>query len=192
MDHVDHIIEQWAAERPDLDVSPMAVIGRLSRAATRVDARLDATFARHGIDGAVFDVLATLTRQGAPYRITPAQLADDAMITSSAVAQRLNRLVTLGLVRRLPNPDDRRSTLVELTPAGADLVARVLPEHLATEQELLSGLTADERDTLAALLGRVAEPGSDRPRRAGVSPPRRPPRPGRARRASTAAGRARR
>jgi DNA-binding MarR family transcriptional regulator len=161
MDHVDHIIEQWAAERPDLDVSPMAVIGRLSRAATRVDARLDATFARHGIDGAVFDVLATLTRQGAPYRITPAQLADDAMITSSAVAQRLNRLVTLGLVRRLPNPDDRRSTLVELTPAGADLVARVLPEHLATEQELLSGLTADERDTLAALLGRVADPSSD-------------------------------
>ena len=158
MDHVDHVLEQWAAERPDLDVSPMAVIGRLGSAAARVDARLDATFARYGIDGGVFDVLATLTRQGKPYRITPAQLADEAMITSSAVAQRLNRLVTLGLVRRLPNPDDRRSTLVELTPAGADLVARVLPDHLATEEGLLGGLTADERSTLAALLARVAEP----------------------------------
>jgi DNA-binding MarR family transcriptional regulator len=158
MDHVDHILDQWAAERPDLDVSPMAVIGRLARAATRVDARLDATFARHGIDGGIFDVLATLTRQGHPYRITPVQLADEAMITSSAVAQRLNRLVALGLVRRLPNPEDRRSTLVELTPAGADLVARVLPDHLATEEELLGGLTADERATLAALLARVADP----------------------------------
>ena len=54
-DAVARIQDEWRRERPDLDVSPMAVIGRLGRAAARVDARLDATFARHGIDGAVFD-----------------------------------------------------------------------------------------------------------------------------------------
>lgn len=157
MDHVDRILEQWAIERPDLDVAPMGVIGRLSRAVARVESRLGDTFAHHGIDAGTFDVLATLTRQGVPYRVTPAELADDAMVTSSAVAQRLNRLETLGLIRRLPHPEDRRGKLVELTPAGADLVARVLPDHLATEEELLSSLTAEERRTLAALLSRVGE-----------------------------------
>lgn len=156
MDHVDHILAQWAAERPDLDVSPMGVIGRLSRAVARVQGELDATFARHGIDSGGFDVLATLTRQGPPYRITPVQLAEDAMVTSSAVAQRLNRLESLGLIRRLPNPDDRRGKFVELTPAGADLVARVLPDHLATEEGLLRDLSAEERRSLSALLDRVA------------------------------------
>lgn len=156
MDHVDHILAQWAAERPDLDVSPMGVIGRLSRAVSRMQGELDATFARHGIDAGGFDVLATLTRQGPPYRITPVQLAEDAMVTSSAVAQRLNRLESLGLIRRLPNPDDRRGKFVELTPAGADLVARVLPDHLATEEGLLRDLSAEERQSLSALLDRVA------------------------------------
>lgn len=158
MDHVDHILEQWRRERPDVDASPMGVIGRLGRAVARVESRLDATFAHHGIDAGTFDVLATLTRQGAPYRITPAALADDAMITSSAVAQRLNRLESLGFIRRLPNPDDRRGKFVELTPEGADLVDRVLPDHLATEEDLLRDLSADERTALAALLDRVAPP----------------------------------
>ncbi|RUQ98123.1 MarR family winged helix-turn-helix transcriptional regulator [Labedella endophytica] len=155
MDHVDHILAQWAIERPDLDVAPMGVIGRLSRAVARVQSQLDATFTRHGIDSGTFDVLATLTRQGAPYRITPAQLAEDAMVTSSAVAQRLNRLEALGLIRRLPHPEDRRGKLVELTSAGAELVDSVLPDHLATEEDLLSSLSAEERRTLASLLGRV-------------------------------------
>lgn len=158
MDHVDRILDQWAAERPDLDVSPMGVIGRLSRAVVRVESSLDATFARHGVDAATFDVLATLTRQGAPYRMTPASLAADAMITTSAVAQRLNRLESLGYVRRLPHPDDRRSTLVELTAVGRELVDRTLPDHLSTEERLLHDLSAEERDTLATLLARIGEP----------------------------------
>ena len=157
MDHVDRILAQWRVERPDLDASPMAVIGRLSRAAARVDARLAATFAAHGIDAATFDVLATLARQGPPYRITPAQLASVSMITTSAVAQRLNRLDALGLVTREPNPQDGRGKLVQLTPAGRELLDRVLPEHLATEESLLAPLSADERNTLAQLLARLAQ-----------------------------------
>ncbi|QOD44325.1 MarR family winged helix-turn-helix transcriptional regulator [Clavibacter zhangzhiyongii] len=155
MDHVDRILTQWAAERPDLDASPMAVVGRLARAAGAVAAELDRTFARHGIDASTFDVLATLRRQGAPHRLPPAQLARESMITTSAVAQRLNRLEGLGLVARLPRPEDGRGKLVELTAAGRRLVDRVLPDHLATEEALLAPLDARERLTLAELLGRL-------------------------------------
>ena len=157
MDHVDRILAQWRVERPELDTTPMAVIGRLSRASASVDARLAATFAAHGIDAATFDVLATLTRQGPPYRLTPAELAADSMITSSAVAQRLNRLETLGFVTREPNPSDGRGKLVQLTAAGRALLDRVLPEHLATEEFLLAPLAAGERATLAGLLARLCE-----------------------------------
>lgn len=156
MDHVDRIVEQWRVERPDLDPAPMAVIGRLSRTAASVTAELATTFAQHETDASTFDVLATLRRQGSPYQLTPATLATEAMVTTSAVAQRLNRLEALGLVARLPHPDDGRGKLVELTPAGKELVDRVLPDHLATEDALLENLSAKERETLAQLLSRLA------------------------------------
>lgn len=159
MDHVDRILAQWRTARPGLDVSPMAVIGRLSRAAAVVDGRLAGTFASHGIDAGTFDVLATLARQGEPFRITPAELAADAMITSSAVAQRLNRLDRLGLVIREPNPDDGRGKFVRLTDAGRALLDAVLPDHLTTEREILAPLTAAERSTLAGLLSKLAGEG---------------------------------
>jgi len=159
MDRVDRILEQWARERPGLDVTPMAVIGRLGRAAAAVDARLAATFARHGIDAATFDVLATLTRQGEPYELAPAELAADAMITSSAVAQRLNRLEGLGYVSRHPDPADGRGKIVRLSPKGLRVVDRVLPDHLETERAVLAALTESERSQLASLLSRLAPGG---------------------------------
>lgn len=158
MDQVDRIIEQWRVERPDLDPSPMAVIGRLSRASARVDARLAATFDAHGIDGATFDVLATLARQGPPYRVTPAELAENSMITTSAVAQRLNRLDKLGLVTREQNPNDGRGKFVQLTPSGRKLLDQVLPDHLSTEEDILAPLSSGERRALAKLLTRLAQP----------------------------------
>ncbi|MEH0108495.1 MarR family transcriptional regulator [Tersicoccus sp. MR15.9] len=155
MDHLDHVLRQWQAERPDLDTSPMGVIGRLSRASAAVDARLAATFTAHGIDAATFDVLATLVRQGPPYRMSPAELAADAMITSSAVAQRLNRLERGGWIRRQPRPGDGRGKLVEITSAGRAVVDQVLPDHLATEESILEPLSAGERHQLAQLLAHL-------------------------------------
>ncbi|SHN47064.1 MarR family winged helix-turn-helix transcriptional regulator [Cryptosporangium aurantiacum] len=154
-DHVDGILAQWRRERPDLDVSPMGVIGRLSRAAAAVDAQLARNFAAHDLDRGSFDVLATLLRNGAPHRLTPAALAADAMITSSAVAQRLNRLEARGLITRTPNPEDGRGSLVTLTPAGKAAVEATLPAHLATEEAMLADLTTDERAALATLLSRL-------------------------------------
>lgn len=154
-DQVDRIIEQWHAEKPGLDVSPMEVIGRLSRTALAVEARLAQTFACHELDTSSFDVLATLLRSGAPYRIVPADLAREAMISTSAVAQRLNKLEARGLVVREANPDDGRGTLVALTNAGKELIERALPEHVATEHAILEPLTAEERAVLAQLLSKL-------------------------------------
>lgn len=159
-DKVDHILEQWHLEKPGLDVSPMAVIGRLSRAALAVESRLANTFARHGLDASSFDVLATLLRSGTPYRITPAELAREAMISTSAVSQRLNKLEARGLVRRESNPNDGRGTLVGLTEAGKELIERALPDHLATERTIVSTLNSEEQAVLAQLLGRLEDPAS--------------------------------
>ncbi|WP_299168207.1 MarR family winged helix-turn-helix transcriptional regulator [uncultured Arthrobacter sp.] len=151
-DHVDGIVQQWHSERPDLDVAPMHVLGRLSRVAQQVERRLEENFARHGLDSGSFDVLATLRRNGSAYTLSPKDLAGSAMITSSAVAQRLNRLEERGLITRAKSSVDGRGTTVTLTQEGRDIVDATLPTHLAAEEELLAGLSASERRTLADLL----------------------------------------
>lgn len=158
-DQVDRILNQWRREKPGFDVSPMAVIGRLSRTALNVDSRLAGTFARHGLDRSAFDVLATLLRSGAPYRLTPADLALESMISTSAVAQRLNKLEARGLVTRQANPNDGRGTHVALTNTGKELVEKALPDHLETERAILSPLSGEEQATLALLLSRIGDKG---------------------------------
>ncbi|GAA4431602.1 MarR family transcriptional regulator [Actinokineospora soli] len=156
-DHVDLVLAQWHAERPDLDVSPMGVIGRLSRLARLVDGELGKTFAAHGLDRASFDVLATLRRSGPPYRLTPTELLRSSMVTSGAITQRLDRLEARGLVARTPSERDGRGVVVALTDAGRALLDETLPDHLATEHRLLSALSRGEQDDLAKTLKRLLE-----------------------------------
>lgn len=156
-DHVDRVLEQWAAERPDLDVSPMGVIGRLSRASQLVGAEIGRTFAEHGLDRAAFDVLATLRRSGPPHRLTPTALMRATMVTSGAITQRVDRLETRGLVTRAPSESDGRGTYVALTDDGLALIDRVLPDHLATEERVLATLSPAERKSLADTLRRLLE-----------------------------------
>ncbi|MER6613077.1 MarR family transcriptional regulator [Streptomyces xantholiticus] len=156
-DHVDLVLRQWGAQRPDLDVSPMAVIGRLSRAGRLIGTELARTFAEHGLDRASFDVLATLRRSGPAHRLSPAGLMRSAMVTSGAITQRLDRLEARGLVTRTPSESDRRVVHVELTEEGRALVDRTLPDHLATENRVLAALTDAERRTLAGTLRGLLE-----------------------------------
>ncbi len=151
-DAVDVILDQWAHARPDLDVSPMAVIGRLSRATRLVEQELKRTFEAHGLDAASFDVLATLRRSLPDHRLTPSQLMRSAMVTSGAITQRLDKLQAQGLVSRTRNEADGRASDVTLTPAGRDLIDRALPDHVATERRLLAGLDPDQQDALVGAL----------------------------------------
>ncbi|MFI7704974.1 MarR family winged helix-turn-helix transcriptional regulator [Nonomuraea sp. NPDC049480] len=156
-DHVDLVLEQWHAQRPDLDVSPMAVIGRLSRLSRLIDAELRRTFAAHGLDAASFDVLATLRRSDPPHRLTPAGLMRASMVTSGAITQRLDRLEERGLVTRTPSESDGRGVQVTLTDEGFALIERVLPDHVATEHRVLATLGMERREELAGTLRDLLE-----------------------------------
>ncbi|RDK06223.1 MarR family winged helix-turn-helix transcriptional regulator [Cupriavidus lacunae] len=153
-DHVDGILAQWARERPDLDASPMGVIGRLGRLNRHTARAIEAALGETGLQPWEFDVLATLRRTGPPYVLSPGALIGSLMITSGTMTNRLDHLERAGLVRRQPNPEDRRGLLVELTEAGRERVDRALELHVANEHRLLADLTATERAQLAALLRR--------------------------------------
>ena len=154
-DHVDGILQAWRRERPDLDSSPMGVVGRLARASRRVQLEVDAVLAAEGLSGGSFDVLAALRRAGPPYRLSPGRLLEQLMLSSGAITNRIDRLEQRGLVRRVPDPADRRGVLVELTADGRAAVDVAVERHVANEHRLLAGLTGDEREALATLLKRL-------------------------------------
>jgi DNA-binding MarR family transcriptional regulator len=151
-DAVDRILDQWAVERPDLDFSPVGVIGRISQLQREVHLAQRATFARHDLDAPSFDVLAALRRAGPPYQLTPTSLMRTALVTSGAITQRLDRLEERGLITRQRSRDDGRAVVVSLSEAGRRALDAALPDHLETERKLLEGLTDDERGQLAGLL----------------------------------------
>lgn len=151
-DHVDLVLQQWHTTRPDLDVESMAVIGRLSRLSQVVAAELRRTFAAHELDPASFDVLATLRRSDPDHPLTPAQLTHAAMVTSGAISQRLDRLQSRGLITRIPSRTDGRVVHIVLTDQGRAVLDRALPDHVATMDRLLTGLTPDQRTQLTDLL----------------------------------------
>jgi DNA-binding MarR family transcriptional regulator len=154
-DGVDAIIEQWRRERPEIDHAPIGVVGRISRLAGEIEARLEAVYREHGLEPGWHDVLATLRRTGPPYQLRPSDFTGSLMLTSSGATKRLDRLERAGLVERTPDPDDRRGVIITLTEAGHELIDRVTEAHMANEARLLEGLTPAERDRLAALLRKL-------------------------------------
>ncbi len=155
MDFVDQILQQWGRERPDLDCSPMGIVGRISQLQREMYLAQRATFARYGLDAPSFDVLAALRRAGPPYQLTPTALMRTALVTSGAITQRLDRLEERGLITRERSEVDGRAVVVTLTLAGKAALDAALPDHLETERQLLDGLSTAERDQLAALLRRL-------------------------------------
>ncbi|QPC90730.1 MarR family winged helix-turn-helix transcriptional regulator [Mesorhizobium sp. INR15] len=156
MDRAAKAVEQWNKERPDLDVSPMAVLGRLNEASSLIARdRLAPLFARFGLQAGEFDVLATLRRSGTPFVLTPTALYEATMVTSGAMTNRLDRLETSGLILRGPHPSDRRGIVVQLTGKGLALIDEAVTAHVANEHEILSGLTRAECDTLSHLLEKL-------------------------------------
>jgi DNA-binding MarR family transcriptional regulator len=150
-DAVDRITSQWNAVRPDVDVSPINVIGRVSRLSRLVDRRLAENFARFGIESWMYDVLATLRRSGEPYELTAGDLVRQTMVTTGAITNRIDRLEQRGLVER-GSTDDRRKVIVRLTKQGLAVVEDVVLAHLATEREILAALSPRQQHDLARLL----------------------------------------
>jgi DNA-binding MarR family transcriptional regulator len=152
MDHVDRIIAQWNRERPDLDVGPMALLGRLNRVRQHLGREIEQVLAKHGLSAAGFDVLATLRRSGAPFRLSPGELLATTMVTSGTMTNRIDQLEKEGLVERIKNPEDGRSVLIALTPEGRERVDRAVEAHVANQHRLVDGLDARQRQELDAAL----------------------------------------
>ncbi|WP_191578120.1 MarR family winged helix-turn-helix transcriptional regulator [Achromobacter insolitus] len=148
--------EEWQRERPDIDANVMALVGRLLQATHLLERNwflpLAAQFELHQGE---FDVIATLRRSGNPYAMTPTDLHEGLMLSSGAMTSRLDRLERKGLIERVPSPNDRRSTLVRLTPAGLALIDKLLPLHVANEQQAMAGLTQKEQAQLDGLLAKL-------------------------------------
>ncbi|MGY5809678.1 MarR family winged helix-turn-helix transcriptional regulator [Rhizobium sp. LEGMi198b] len=154
MDRIDKILAQWKRERPDLDTTPMGLIGRLGNVAHHLGREMDRTFAQFGLNRATFDVLATLRRSGMPYALSPSDLMAAMMVTSGTMTNRIDQLEKAGLVARSVNPEDARSFLVSLTEKGFALIDSAVAAHVETQARLVSGLSEEEKAALNALLGK--------------------------------------
>lgn len=151
-DGVELILAQWAQERPDLDASPMGVIGRIFRLSHIFQQGVQEVFSSFGLHRGEFDVLATLRRTGEPYRLTPTELSNALMVSSGGMTSRLDRLEKAGLVVRQPDPSDRRGSQVGLTEEGLRLADEIVTEHVSNEHRLLDALGEAEQVALADLL----------------------------------------
>ena len=152
LDEVDRLVSAWRRERPDLDVSPLEVLSRVTRLARHLDRARRTAFTERGLETWEFDVLSALRRAGTPYQLSPGQLLTQTLVTSGTMTNRIDRLAAKGLVVRGPDPSDRRGVLVRLTDSGRELTDAALTSLLKNERELLSALPDARLEVLADLL----------------------------------------
>jgi DNA-binding MarR family transcriptional regulator len=153
-DSVDKILKQWQVARPDLDCSPMGVVGRLRRTSNVWKTQMDKVFKQEGLNSIEFDILATLRRCGQP-EVTPTELYRTLMISSGAVSTKIEQLVQRGFVARVASEDDRRSCKVKLTDEGQDYIDGALNAHVANMETMIGVLSSKEQQQLAVLLKKI-------------------------------------
>jgi DNA-binding MarR family transcriptional regulator len=157
-DEVDRIVDGWRQARPDLDVSPLEVLSRVTRLARHLELQRNAVFARHDLETWTFDVLSALRRAQPHQELSPGQLLAQTLVTSGTMTNRIDRLEARGLVRRRPDPADARSVRVRITAAGVRKVDAALADLVAREHAILGALDPHERALLAATLRTVVAP----------------------------------
>ena len=154
-DLVGRGMAQWRRQRPDIDGSGKAVVGRILHLQETILRAVNAALATHGVRYADYAVLATLRVAGEPYRMSPSRLQATMLFTSGGVSNLLRRVEKKGYVRRLADPADGRGILVELTEKGFALAEAAMADHAAVERRLCAMLSAREQDALAGLLSRM-------------------------------------
>lgn len=155
MDQIDLILDQWRQERPDLDLTPMAVFGRIGVLARVLLPRTEAVFAEHGLRQGEFDVLTALRRVGPPYALIPSELSAMLMMSRAGMTNRLDRLEAAGFVERTLDPADRRSFRITLTDAGRKVIDETMTEHAANLHRLAQDMTEEELASLSTALRKL-------------------------------------
>src|SRR3954467_307543 len=155
-DSVGRVVALWAPQLPagvDLDVE--ALVQRVQKLQRYIRRQMEETLAEGGLSWSEWSVLGGLRLGGEPYRSSPGRLAKHEELSSGAMTNRLDRLEERGLIKRLPDPDDRRGVLVELTPAGHDAWLQAVDAQAVKEAAIAGALTKQERDQLNKLLRRA-------------------------------------
>jgi len=153
-DSIARVIAGWHSARPDLNVEAIAITARLARLQALVAARQAEVVARFGLRAAEFALLATLVRL-AGEDVSQRRLGTELGLSAGTVSLRIDRLVGRGLAERRSDPEDRRGALIDITERGRELFEASVPEHLASAQALVAGLSEDEREELGRLLGKL-------------------------------------
>ena len=154
-DQIDEVLGRWRSSRPSIDTGPLEVTGRLSRIGPLLGRRQEAVFSRFSVNRGEVGALSALRVSGPPHRLSPTRLGRGLMLSSAGVTSRIDRLERRGLVRRLPDPDDRRGVIVELTDEGGRLVDEAVAAVAESDRQLLARLDADEIAQLQALLKKL-------------------------------------
>jgi DNA-binding MarR family transcriptional regulator len=159
---IDDVLTGWRGTDPGFDLRPLEVTGRLSRIGPLLARRQEAVFSRFGVNRGEVGALSALRVVGPPHRLSPTSLGRGLMMSSAGVTSRIDRLERRGLVRRLPDPDDRRGVIVELTDEGLALVDQAVEAVTESDRQLLGRLDGQEMTDLEALLRKLL---------AGLEPP---------------------
>ena len=154
-DNVDRMLEVWRRELPDLDLATEGIVERIQKINKYLDRAMNETLAQFNLDRGEWRLLGALRRSGPPYRQSPGYLAEDLGLSSGAMTNRLDRLEAAGLVRRLPDPDDRRGLKIELTDAGWQAWQDSVGVQAQKEALVASAVDPEEKEQLNGLLRRM-------------------------------------
>ena len=154
-DFVDDVLGSWRSTSPSIDTAPLEITGRLSRIGPLLGRRQEGVFSRFGVNRGEVGALSALRVAGPPHRLSPTRLGRGLMLSSAGVTSRIDRLERRGLVRRLPDPDDRRGVIVELTDEGAKVVDEAVRAVAESDRQLLERFDGDEMTQLQALLKKL-------------------------------------
>jgi DNA-binding MarR family transcriptional regulator len=154
---VDAIFQQWQTERPDINATPVHIYGLIGQIHLQATAFINKVLEPLGLVRGTFDVLTALRRAGAPYALTPKQLATSLLLSGAGLTSRLNRLEALHFIARLPEPSDRRTVRVQLTTTGEALINEAIPRVFEAQWLRLRLLGADHQSRLTEDLARFAD-----------------------------------
>lgn len=154
-DSIDEMLDIWGRELPDLDLVTEGIVERIQHLNFTLRKMLEETLEGHDLSHGEWGLLGQLRRGGPPYRSTPGKLARRQGLSTGAMTNRIDRLEQAGFVRRLPDPDDRRSILVELTDRGRVVWEESVGTQAAKEALVADALDAREKDALNTLLRRL-------------------------------------
>jgi DNA-binding MarR family transcriptional regulator len=156
-EQVDAIFSQWQTERPDIDPGPVHVYGLIGRIQMQCTAFIDEVLEPFALTRGTYDVLTALRRAGAPYGLSPKQIAQSLLLSGAGLTSRLNKLEAQNYLARLPEPNDRRTLRVQLTAAGEAVINEAIPLVFNVQRHLLLPLGADGQQRLVQELTRFSE-----------------------------------